>query len=380
MTRYPIPYVTGLLLLAALHMQAPAFAAPAPVTDAAQPAAVAPDKPLRSEVPFTPALSYTDRVLSEDTVWRGQVLVEGAVTIAPQATLTIEPGTVVRFRQKESKAALLVVQGRIAAAGTKDAPVLFTSSFAAPLAGDWQGVMLLGSEKKNVMENCRIDGAQTGLEALFSHVTLKNVRVERSKTGMRFQDALVVMESGGAADCDTGLSFTESEATLRNLNLMGNRQGLSALRSSIYMEDGSLAVNRSAFSCDSCRVKVQGGAVLDNGRGITLFESQGAVTGAKVARNSDYGMSLTGSRIRVSGNQITGNGQTGLLVFDGASVAWGNAIHGNSGYDVYNAGKEEFRAPGNWWGGAAPKIYDNSGLGSVLSAPHLAAPPKPPVQ
>lgn len=379
MIRYPIQYLTGLLLLAALYMHAPAFAEVAPAPGAVQPAAVAPETP-RSEVPFTPALSYGDRVVSEDTVWRGEILVEGAVTIAPQATLTIEPGTVVRFRQKESRAALLVVQGRLAAVGTREAPVIFSSGFAVPVAGDWQGVMLLGSEKKNVMEYCRIDGAQTGLEALFSNVTLKSVRVERSKTGMRFQDALVVMESGGASGCDTGLSFTESEATLRSPNLMGNRQGLSALRSSIYMEDGSLAANRSAFTCDSCRVKIQGGAVLDNGRGVTFFECQGSVTGVKLAQNNDYGMSLTASRIRVSGNQITGNVHNGLLVFDGASVAWGNAIHGNGSYDLYNAGKEEFRAPGNWWGETAPKIYDNGGLGTVLSAPRLAAPPMPPLQ
>lgn len=379
MIPYSIRYLTGLLFSAALYMHAPAFAEVAPAPGAVPPVVVAPEKP-RSEAPFAPALSYADRVVSEDTVWRGKVLVEGAVTIAPQATLTIEPGTVVRFRQKAPRTALLVVQGRMVASGTKEAPIVFSSSFTAPVAGDWQGVMLLGSEKKNVMENCRIDGAQTGLEALFSNVTLKNVRVERSRTGMRFQDALVQMESGGAADCDTGLSFTESEATLRSPSLMGNRLGLSALRSSIYMQDGSLTVNRAAFTGDNCRVKIQGGAVLDNGRGITLFECQGSVTGAKVVRNSDYGMSLTASRIRVSGNQITGNGQSGLLVFDGASVAWGNAIHGNGGYDVYNAGTEEFRAPGNWWGESGPRVYDNSGIGSVLTAPRLTAPPKPPLQ
>lgn len=370
MNRYRIHCLPGLLLVGALFFGAPASAATSP---AAAPGAAEASQP-RTEAEFTPSFRYGDRVLTEDTVWKGVVLVEGAVTVAPQATLTIEPGTVLYFRGKEPSGAALVVQGRLAATGTKESPIVFTSSFVVPAAGDWQGVMLLGSEKRNVLENCRIDGAQTGLEVIFSNLTLKSVRAERSKTGMRFQDALVVMEGGGTSDCDTGLDFSESEATLRNPNLIGNRKGLVAQRSSIYLQEASLTMNGSAFSCDSCRVRLQGGAVSDNGRGITLYESEGAVTGVQVARNSDYGISLAASRIRVTGNQVAGNGNSGLLVFDASSVAWDNAIHDN-GYDLYNAGKEEFRAPGNWWGAAGPKIYDNAGAGKVLSTPRLTAPP-----
>lgn len=371
MNRYQIHCLPGLLLLGALCFGAPASAA-TPAA-AARPGAVEATQP-RPEAQFTPSFRYGDRVLTEDTVWKGAVLVEGAVTVAPQATLTIEPGTVIRFRGKDPSGAVLVVQGRVVAEGTKESPIVFTSSFAVPAAGDWQGVMLLGSEKKNVLENCRIDSAQTGVEAIFSNLTLKNVRAERSRTGMRFQDALLVMEGGGTSDCDTGLGFFESEANLRSLHLIGNRKGIVAQRSSIYLQEGNLSMNGSAFSCDDCRVKVQGGAVSDNGRGITLYESQGAVTGVQVARNSDYGISLTASRMRVTANQVTGNGNSGLLVFDGASVAWDNAIYDN-GYDLQNAGKEEFRAPGNWWGAAGPKIHDNDGMGKVLTAPRLAAPP-----
>jgi hypothetical protein len=322
---------------------------------------------------------YADKMLSEDTTWRGEVLVEGAVTVAPQATLNVEPGTVVRFRRRGGEAPLLVVQGRIVAVGTREAPIQFTSSFVLPAAADWQGVMLLGSEKKNILENCRIEGAATGFEALFSSVTLKNVRVERAGTGMRFQDTLVVMESGGASDCDTGLSFSESEATLRNVSVTGSRLGFTAKRSSLYLFEANLSANQgAAFTCDACRVKMQGGALLGNGSGVTLLGCEGSVTGARLAKNREYGMSLTSSRIRVSANQITGNGNNGLMVFDGAAVAWDNAIYENAGYDLYNAGVEEFRAPGNWWGIAAPKLFDNAGRGKVLVAPLLDANPGAP--
>lgn len=375
-----ISFFRGLLLLAALCVSSPGFAqspavqaAPAAVPAAAPAAAPA---PVRVEAPFKPQLSYADKLLSEDTVWRGEVLVEGAVTVAPQATLTVQPGTVVRFRKTEGREALLLVQGRIVASGTKDEPIRFTSGFAAPAAGDWQGVTLLGSEKRNLLENCRIEGAKVALEALFSNLNLKGVRAERSGTGMHFQDALLVMEGGGASDCDTGLSLWNSEATLRGPNLVGNRLAVSARKSSVYLQDGSLAMNRSAFSADNCRLKVTGGAVLDNGRGVTLFESEGEVSGMKIARNSDYGLSLTGSRVRVSGNLITGNGHEGIMVFDGAGVAWDNTISGNAGHDIYNAGVEEFRAPNNFWGEGGAKIFDNGGHGKVSTVPQLKTAPK----
>lgn len=378
MIRYPNLAMAGLLLVAALLINAPAVAAtPSPVPVAVPQPKPAPEPVARSEAPLNPNLIYADRILSEDTLWRGEILVEGAVTVAPQATLTIEPGTVVRFRRQGAQAPLLVVQGRIVAAGTKETPVLFTSNFALPAAADWQGVMILGSEKKNILENCRIEGAQTALEALFSTVTLKNVRAERSGTGMRFQDTLVAMDAGGVFDCDTGLSFSESEATLRNISVEGNRLGILAKRSSVYLFEASFSGNKdAAFSGDNCRVKIQGGDVASNGSGVTLFQCEGSVTGAKLVKNREYGLSLTASRIRVSANQISGNGNNGLIVFDASSVAWDNAIFENAGYDLYNAGTEEFRAPGNWWGSLGPKIFDNAGRGKVSYAPPLNAMPQ----
>ncbi|HJV33585.1 right-handed parallel beta-helix repeat-containing protein [Geomonas sp.] len=351
--------------------QAAPVTAPAASPTAAPTAAPRAETAPRSEASLNPSLVYGDRMLTEDLVWRGEVLVEGALTVAPQATLTIEPGTVIHFRRKGGQAPLLVVQGRVVATGTKEAPVIFTSGFATAAAGDWQGMMLLGTEKKNLLENCRIEGAQTALEVLFSNVTLKNVLAERSQVGMRFQDALLFMDGGGAHGCDTGLSLVESESTLRNISVVGNRQGVVAKRSSIYLFEGNLSGNQTALSADGSRLKIQGGALLSNGSGVSLMACEGTVAGAKLANNREYGISLTGSRMRVNGNRITGNGQNGLVVFDGASVVWDNAIYENAGYDLYNAGVEEFRAPGNWWGSSAPKIFDNNGRGKVLYSPVL---------
>jgi hypothetical protein len=51
-----------------------------------------------------------------------------------------------------------------------------------------------------------------------------------------------------------------------------------------------------------------------------------------------------------------------MRVEDGKGIAWGNIFVSNGNYDLYNAGKEEFRAPANWWGvhpsEVGGRIYD----------------------
>src|SRR5665647_1626261 len=108
MTRYALLAILGLLLAAALPIST--FAAEQATTPG-RPATPAAGEARRAEASFHPAVVYGNRLLSEDTVWRGEVLVEGVVAVAPQATLSIEPGTVVRFRRRGAQAPLIVVQG-----------------------------------------------------------------------------------------------------------------------------------------------------------------------------------------------------------------------------------------------------------------------------
>jgi hypothetical protein len=106
--------------------------------------------------------AYENATITEDVRWHGVVVVKGALVVAPQATLRIEPGTVVRFMASRGSRQLprLVVMGRIEGIGTLDHPILFASRAAAPVnRGDWGGIVLLSSEKRNLLEQCRIEGA-----------------------------------------------------------------------------------------------------------------------------------------------------------------------------------------------------------------------------
>lgn len=60
----------------------------------------------------------------------------GRITVAAGATLTIDPGVVVRMPRRAG----LYVRGALSAVGTPDSPIVFTSMQTLPLPGDWGGI------------------------------------------------------------------------------------------------------------------------------------------------------------------------------------------------------------------------------------------------
>jgi hypothetical protein len=334
----------------------------------------------------SPGFSYHNKTLTEDTEWSGEVLVDGALTIAPQATLTIAPGTVVGFRHSagESGAAILIVQGRIVAKGTNDKPILFRSSLHEAGSGSWQGIMLLASEKKNLLEHCRVEGAETGLDASFSSLTLKNTFFAACRTGLRFQDCFVRISGGGADKCGAGLNLYDSEVDIKGMIFSANHIGITLQRSSISLSGAIISNNDlEAVSAENSKVMILESELSRNGSGLTFSSCEGMVARNRVFKNMDYGISLSGSRMRVASNDITQNGGVGIRVTDGKSVAWGNVISANGRYDLYNAGSENFKAIGNWWGEVkvsdiAGRIYDgrsNPAGGMVSYIPVLQSKP-----
>lgn len=88
------------------------------------------------------------------TIKKGTYLLKGWVYITSGATLTIEPGTIIKG-DKETKAALIVeTGGKIIAQGTKDLPIIFTSAQPAGSRkpGDWGGIIVCGKATNNKTE------------------------------------------------------------------------------------------------------------------------------------------------------------------------------------------------------------------------------------
>ncbi len=336
--------------------------------------------------PAGAVISYNGETISEDTVWSGKVIVRGSVTIAPQATVTIGAGTVVAFGRSEAggRAGVMLVRGRIAAAGTKDRPVRFLPEGNNAESATWQGIIFLASEKNNILDHCRIEGAETGVDADYSTITVRDSFFSGCHTALLVRDSRVRMSGCTASGCDLGAGLYESEAEIAGGNLVANRQGIFAKKSSLYLGDTVVAENSGeALRAEESNVKIAGNKFGGNGDGLVLSGCKGLVSGNRISQNRDSGISLTGSRVRVTANDISRNGRIGIRVADGKGIAWENIISANGQYDVYNAGPDDFRAIGNWWGtGRATDspgtIYDraaNPGIGRVLRFPVLRVMP-----
>ncbi|KQS32942.1 hypothetical protein [Dyadobacter sp. Leaf189] len=123
--------------------------------------------------------------ITSNTTWSAsnQYLLSGFVYVESGATLTIEPGTIIKGDGKQKGSLIVKPGGKIIAVGTADKPIIFTSSMPAGQrkAGDWGGLILLGKAPVN-KPDAVIEGENQsvygGTEAADNSGQLKYVRIE----------------------------------------------------------------------------------------------------------------------------------------------------------------------------------------------------------
>ncbi|MEW5845658.1 MAG: T9SS C-terminal target domain-containing protein [Bacteroidota bacterium] len=91
--------------------------------------------------------------ISQNTLWEAKdtIILDGFVYVKSGATLTIEPGTLIKGLS-DSKACLIVERGaKIVADGTAQKPIVFTSDKPAGERnpGDWAGIIICGKAPIN---------------------------------------------------------------------------------------------------------------------------------------------------------------------------------------------------------------------------------------
>jgi len=332
--------------------------------------------------------SYGTSILTEDVTWSGRILVKGALTIAAQATLNIRPGTEIQFVPDPNGLAegTLLVKGRIAAQGAVDKPILFKAATAGVVPDSWRGIIVLGSEKNNLFEYCRLEGARVGLDVLFSTVSLRNTVFYSCTTAARLQNSLFQAWGGTVSGADVGYALIDSEADVRDVSFANNVLGVYASHGALNLKGGSFSGNsgRALDAVDS-KLTITDAVFTKNGTGLALTGSEGSLEASRIVENREYGVQLIRSRVKIFGNLIFMNTGVGIQSDTGGSAAWDNNISLNGLYDFYNAGSDDFRAIGNWWGGGAAngrkkRIFDKTDdpdRGAVLTSPELLVRPAP---
>ena len=121
--------------------------------------------------------------ITASETWSGIIKLDGWVYVDAGATLTIQPGTIIRGTDKS---VISVEQGgKIMAVGTKELPIVFTSNQAAGLRSnsDWGGLVICGKAPNNLPGGQGI--AEGGIESVYGGTdphdnsgVLKYVRIE----------------------------------------------------------------------------------------------------------------------------------------------------------------------------------------------------------
>ena len=297
-------------------------------------------RPVSTQVPAEK--EYGLYSIVEDTVWEGRIRVTGDVYVKEGATLTIKPGTVIRFDTIEPKleeqggrnmfsvdtpyfpGAEIIVKGRIIAVGTKDSPIVFTSSDKDAKPGSWGSINLLGSSG-NIIEYCRISYAYNGIH---NHA---------------------------------------SDAVVLNNVFTGNGTALSF---------------KKADFDRPCRMFIEHNTITGNLSGIAARNATVDIAFNDISGNEYYGIWLReGDNARITYNDIERNGK-GIYLYKAqpANISYNN-IADNLEYNIAMAedNPADMDAAWNWWGTVNPaeiqaKIFDrhqDESLGRVIFTPYL---------
>lgn len=331
----------------------------------------------RTLAPFAATATYGGEVFSQDTHWQGLIRLDGWVTVAPQATLTIHPQTVVRIATNGG----IHVLGRIVVKGSPESPVLLSSLYVEPAQGDWRGIVLSGTEKKNSFEHVRIEGADTALSARLSALSARSFTISRAAAAFQLQDAVATLAEGRISACSNGVAAVNGEIALDSVVLVGNRTGMTLNSSSVYGTDVSMANNRfSGLVASQSHLRLDRFSIAQSETGAKLVSCEGSIINSVFRDNGEAGMALSGSRLKLTGNLLTGN-RIGLQADDNLPVLWGNSLHDNRSYNLLYLGSENFFAGGNWFGpagaGALEKTVFSKRPGAVITEPLLEADPLP---
>ena len=305
---------------------------------------------------------YDGAVLSEDATWRGSVLVNGYVVVAPHATLRIEPGTIIRFAATAAQQLpSLIVQGRIQAVGSPEQPIILSSGRTTPVRGSWGGVVFLSTEKRNLLEQCRIEYAETGIDVRSSTVALKDVSIVKARTALLSHDGVVQITGGLVSEAETGIEIYNSEFDGRDTAVTSCQSGFVLKKSAVVLTSLKIANNVNiGLEAEDCRIKITGGEFSGNGLGARIKGGEGQMVQSRFHKNRLTALHLIGAQIKIQRCLFLENLQDALRTEDGGALLLNNGFSSNGGYNLYNAGHEAVSARLNWWGTVDPVLIEQN--------------------
>jgi len=330
-----------------------------------------------------------EQTLWQDTVWSGEVVIDGILTVAPEVRLEIRPGTTVRFTFYDSNGDglgehELFIQGRLLAEGRKDSPVRFTSAENDPRPGAWGAINMMASEEDSLFRHCVVEYAYRGFHAHFGRAVVEDSLFRRNLRAFQFQDSTVRVSRCRIEDNFNGLQFRDATVSLNDNRILRGQWAIRCVYSDLTLTDNRIEGNRmNGVSLRDSTLTARDNLVTGNRKGVYLQRSQGTLSGNRIERNSEHGTFFEDSQVVLKGNKISGNGRAGVRWLNSGGEISGNDLASNGEYALVNDGRDDLRLGSNWWGDRTEEYIDQKirdgkdrpGKGLVLRTGVLAESP-----
>ena len=315
---------------------------------------------------------YVQGVISTDTTWTAAdspYLIVGHAIVNYFTTLTVEPGTVVKF----TGSYYLRIDGILNAQGTEDNRIVFTSNAVTPQAGDWHSIYFTNT---SVDEDCILD--YVDVEYSTNGVQCESASPTISNSAISYTTNYGIYANNGSSPIVSHNTINESTYGVYAVNSsppISNNTIQNYASYGVYASGGfSSAISDNTFT--------QTFSYIGTGTGIYCENSSPTISGNTIEKSSIGVYCYRNSSPVISDNVIVGNSNKGIYAYGEYSynpmpTINNNEIHSNANYDLqlyrYQSPETVVDATYNWWNSCNPeeiseRIYDHHDDGNSAYA------------
>lgn len=334
---------------------------------------------------------YGEEVLTVDTIWQGNIEIDGTIRVPEGVRLIVLPGTVIEFKKRDTNGDGigengLLIQGLLIAKGTGENPIVFKSAEKNAGMGDWDAINIMNSNgPQNLIEYCQIENAYRALHFHFSNAAVNSAVLRNNYRAMQFQESVVEIRGSAVYGNKSGVRARDSEVVFVDNVVHNNYRGVDLLRDNLTARENRIMSNLMEGIKMREGTAVMEGNFLDGNRfGLmvtdmyygnyirNIITNNGEagysmknmdnieVQGNFIAGNGLNGITVQNVRATIKGNQISDNGERGMGILSFEGIITENNFAGNGLYAIGLDGPADVSAPLNWWGGGDMDkiIYD----------------------
>ena len=270
---------------------------------------------------FQSAIAQISGAISNDTIWTAGTVIADSVYVPAGKTLTIQPGTIVKFNANKT----LVVAGILSANGTSANPITFTQNTGSPSPGGWYGIEFQNTANVgSVFNYCTVSygGGGPNAAAIFYKTGAYAINISNCTVNFSSTNGINVRAS--------------SPHIWKSTFDQNGGYGVFSDFLTTFVLDSSSAVTHNTTG--GIRIAVNATPVITNSRidsnGIGVFMDNGA----RPTITNDY----------IRGNSI---GLQFTAIGSGQPVITADTITGNTQYGFYNSSASQtVLAERNYWG------------------------------